>query len=431
MTNDRREKNGLRGGLPSPVLPGSGPGGRRSASELSPASQPFLPAPGLPGTPFGPAPSITSQTIFTLHGANDGRLGPKAPACTGQTPLTPAQVNAAIPPCTRCPVRRSRPPAPDPPGSAQSGQRRKPAASRDGGVHALSRTPPARSFTGGRRIRPVENRFSGTRPAGVPTLILSWRRVPEKGVEKPECLTTAAPPFSVRLRGDADPGPASPLPMRTTRSPPSRRTWPARLSGTHVSTSGQILDRQARALTEAGSTRVFAGRQPGKTAGRPGLAACLDYLRAGDTSRRAEPGPAVPGPAGPDHHRGRAAPPRHRVPVPARGAGHHHPGRPAGLPASSRPWPSSSGDSSWRGSRCPAPRPGSTARRRRCRPGLPRTGRPGPRRSRRSAPGARCRRRPRSHATSDARFPGWYGGRPRHFRICCWMTSGAGRASTV
>ena len=53
-------------------------GGRRSASELSPASQPFLPAPGLPGRSFGPAPSITSQTIFTLHGADDGRLGPKA-----------------------------------------------------------------------------------------------------------------------------------------------------------------------------------------------------------------------------------------------------------------------------------------------------------------------------------------------------------------
>jgi len=31
-----------------------------------------------PGTPFGPAPSITSQTMFTLHGAKDGRLGPKA-----------------------------------------------------------------------------------------------------------------------------------------------------------------------------------------------------------------------------------------------------------------------------------------------------------------------------------------------------------------
>ena len=26
----------------------------------------------------GPAPSITSQTIFTLHGADDGRLGSKA-----------------------------------------------------------------------------------------------------------------------------------------------------------------------------------------------------------------------------------------------------------------------------------------------------------------------------------------------------------------
>jgi len=45
--------------------------------------------------------------------------------------------------------------------------------------------------------------------------------------------------------------------------------------------------------------------------------------------------------------------------------------------------------------------------------------------------GARCRRRPRSHATSDARLSGWYGGRPRHSLICCWMTSGAGRASTV
>ena len=54
------------------------PGGRRPASELSPASQPFLPAPGLPGTPFGPAPSITSQTMFTLHGADDGRLESKA-----------------------------------------------------------------------------------------------------------------------------------------------------------------------------------------------------------------------------------------------------------------------------------------------------------------------------------------------------------------
>jgi RNA polymerase sigma-70 factor, ECF subfamily len=45
--------------------------------------------------------------------------------------------------------------------------------------------------------------------------------------------------------------------------------------------------------------------------------------------------------------------------------------------------------------------------------------------------GARCRPGPRAQATSDPRFSGWYGGRPRRSLICCWMTSGAGRASTV
>jgi DNA invertase Pin-like site-specific DNA recombinase len=47
--------------------------------------------------------------------------------------------------------------------------------------------------------------------------------------------------------------------------------------------SGQNLDRQARALTEAGCIQIFADKQPGKTAGRPELAACLDYVRADDT----------------------------------------------------------------------------------------------------------------------------------------------------
>jgi hypothetical protein len=42
-----------------------------------------------------------------------------------------------------------------------------------------------------------------------------------------------------------------------------------------VSTSGQNLDRQARALIEAGCIRIFADKQPGKTVGRPELAACL------------------------------------------------------------------------------------------------------------------------------------------------------------
>jgi hypothetical protein len=74
---------------------------------------------------------------------------------------------------------------------------------------------------------------------------------------------------------------------------------------------------------------------------------------------------------------------------------------------------------------------GSTVGQWRCWLAVPRTGRPGLRRSRRKAPGARRRPRRRSQATSDPGFSGWYGGRPRHCLICCWMTSGAGRASTV
>ncbi len=50
-----------------------------------------------------------------------------------------------------------------------------------------------------------------------------------------------------------------------------------------VSTTGQLLDRQQRALTDAGCVRVFADKLSGRTAERPELAACLDYLRAGDT----------------------------------------------------------------------------------------------------------------------------------------------------
>jgi DNA invertase Pin-like site-specific DNA recombinase len=57
----------------------------------------------------------------------------------------------------------------------------------------------------------------------------------------------------------------------------------ARIGYARVSTSGQLLDRQTRALTDAGCLRVFADTQSGRTADRPELAACLDYLRAGDT----------------------------------------------------------------------------------------------------------------------------------------------------
>jgi DNA invertase Pin-like site-specific DNA recombinase len=50
-----------------------------------------------------------------------------------------------------------------------------------------------------------------------------------------------------------------------------------------VSTSGQLLDRQEHALAKAGCIRVFADKLSGKTADRPELMACLDYLRPGDT----------------------------------------------------------------------------------------------------------------------------------------------------
>ncbi|WP_326829663.1 recombinase family protein [Streptosporangium sp. NBC_01810] len=50
-----------------------------------------------------------------------------------------------------------------------------------------------------------------------------------------------------------------------------------------VSTRDQNLDRQHTALTDAGCIRVFADKLSGKNTERPELAACLDYLRAGDT----------------------------------------------------------------------------------------------------------------------------------------------------
>jgi DNA invertase Pin-like site-specific DNA recombinase len=50
-----------------------------------------------------------------------------------------------------------------------------------------------------------------------------------------------------------------------------------------VSTREQNLDRQHRALAAAGCARVFADKKSGRTADRVELAACLDYLRCGDT----------------------------------------------------------------------------------------------------------------------------------------------------
>ena len=45
---------------------------------------------------------------------------------------------------------------------------------------------------------------------------------------------------------------------------------------------GQVLDRQLDALRAAGCERVFDDRASGAGADRPGLTACLDFLRRGD-----------------------------------------------------------------------------------------------------------------------------------------------------
>jgi len=44
----------------------------------------------------------------------------------------------------------------------------------------------------------------------------------------------------------------------------------------------QLLDRQHDALNAAGCERIFEDRASGAKADRPGLAACLDFLRKGD-----------------------------------------------------------------------------------------------------------------------------------------------------
>lgn len=50
-----------------------------------------------------------------------------------------------------------------------------------------------------------------------------------------------------------------------------------------VSTKGQNLDRQIRALQDAGCQKVFADKKSGKNVEREELWRCLDYLRPGDT----------------------------------------------------------------------------------------------------------------------------------------------------
>ncbi|WP_329613097.1 recombinase family protein [Streptomyces brevispora] len=51
----------------------------------------------------------------------------------------------------------------------------------------------------------------------------------------------------------------------------------------HVSTKGQLLDRQIHALTEAGRISIFADKKSGKNAECEELWKALGFLREGST----------------------------------------------------------------------------------------------------------------------------------------------------
>ncbi|MDT5010344.1 MAG: hypothetical protein QOH57_1961 [Mycobacterium sp.] len=56
-----------------------------------------------------------------------------------------------------------------------------------------------------------------------------------------------------------------------------------RVGYTRISTVAQTLDQQNAALNAAGVTKIFADTMSGARDDRPGLAALMDYVRAGDT----------------------------------------------------------------------------------------------------------------------------------------------------
>jgi DNA invertase Pin-like site-specific DNA recombinase len=62
-----------------------------------------------------------------------------------------------------------------------------------------------------------------------------------------------------------------------------RRTVGQRIGYTRVSTVAQTLDQQKDALAKAGVTKTFSDTMSGARDDRPGLAALMTYVRAGDS----------------------------------------------------------------------------------------------------------------------------------------------------
>ena len=103
-----------------------------------------------------------------------------------------------------------------------------------------------------------------------------------KGVAKPACLQPSGRRFFYSPGCDRAYPDTPEVPGNLLAPEPAVRTG-ALIGYARVSTSGQLLDRQQHALAEAGCLRVFADKLSGKNSDRPELAACLDYLRPGDT----------------------------------------------------------------------------------------------------------------------------------------------------
>lgn len=101
-----------------------------------------------------------------------------------------------------------------------------------------------------------------------------------KRVEKSGCPTTVALPFLVQSSGMTD---ARLVPTAVDDLSPEPAASTGLLIGYgRVSTAGQNLDRQRRALEAAGCARVFCDIGSGRDAVRPELTAARDYLRPGD-----------------------------------------------------------------------------------------------------------------------------------------------------